>query len=214
MEPTFVAPTAVNEKKPCCHWPVSTTRSFRQKSSLTRRATPGLTDINEPKEDREGERENKWSAEIRHQIKRTEKVSLTWEVTSKLHLPVCGRMETVIVTWSQVDHDVEQVVIRTGQEEVPEWWGGVWTERERGVRGTQTRCWSSPWQHNHVLTEELNLCDGSYHSSGSSVDPGSSPDCRWPPSPAPPPNSSPGRSEGSGRQLERSDKKASKELTR
>lgn len=44
-----MAPTAVNEKKPCCHWPMSATRSLRQKSSLTKRATPGLTDINEPK---------------------------------------------------------------------------------------------------------------------------------------------------------------------
>lgn len=48
MEPTLVAPTAVSEKKPCCHLPVRATRSLRQKSSLTSRATPGLTDINDP----------------------------------------------------------------------------------------------------------------------------------------------------------------------
>ncbi|KAF3848376.1 hypothetical protein F7725_014873 [Dissostichus mawsoni] len=48
MEPTLVAPTAVNEKKPCCHWPLRATRSLRQKSSLTSRATPGFTDIREP----------------------------------------------------------------------------------------------------------------------------------------------------------------------
>lgn len=43
-----MAPTAVSEKKPCCHLPVSATRSLRQKSSLTSRATPGLTDIRDP----------------------------------------------------------------------------------------------------------------------------------------------------------------------
>lgn len=48
-----MAPTAVSEKKPCSHWPLNTTRSFRQNSSLTHRATPGFTDINEPDEDRQ-----------------------------------------------------------------------------------------------------------------------------------------------------------------
>ncbi|KAI1232936.1 Protein SFI1, partial [Lamprotornis superbus] len=50
MEPTFVAPTAVNEKKPCFQSPVRTTRSLWQNSSLIQRATPGLTDIREPEE--------------------------------------------------------------------------------------------------------------------------------------------------------------------
>lgn len=45
---------------------------------------------------------------------------LTWEVPAKLHLPVCGRVEAVVVTRSQVDHDVKQVVVRAGQQEVPE----------------------------------------------------------------------------------------------
>lgn len=60
----------------------------------------------------------------------TQMTSLTWEVTPKLHPPVCRRMKTVIVAWSKVDHHVKQVVIRTGQKGVPERRRGIWRERK------------------------------------------------------------------------------------
>lgn len=71
MEPTLVAPTAVKEKKPCCHLPVSATRSLRQKSSLTKRATPGLTDINEPNEVGQRESEGgRWRPGVEQKLNR------------------------------------------------------------------------------------------------------------------------------------------------
>lgn len=67
MEPTLVAPTAVREKKPCVHSPLSTTLSLWQNSSLIQRATPGFTDIREPGRDTE-EAESKYTV-YRHRYK-------------------------------------------------------------------------------------------------------------------------------------------------
>lgn len=43
MEPTFVAPTAVSEKKPCFQRPTYTARSFKVKRSGIHCATFGFT---------------------------------------------------------------------------------------------------------------------------------------------------------------------------
>lgn len=91
---------------------------------------PGLTDINEPNEEREREGDKEQVGSRNQTGQRTN--GLTWEVTSKLHPPVCRRMKTVIVTWSQIDDDVKQVVIGTRQQVVLEGRRGVWKERKTG----------------------------------------------------------------------------------
>lgn len=58
-----------------------------------------------------------------------ERETLTWEMAPLLHLPVCRRVEAVIVARSQVDDHVEQVVLRGREEQVLEG-GRVWTQRD------------------------------------------------------------------------------------
>ena len=102
MEPTFVAPTAVYEKYPCCQVPARTTRSLNTNSPLIILTTPGFTESNSPTNEIT-------IVSVSKDLTNEDCVGIivvTWKVSPDVHGPLGRGVKAVVVSRCQIKHNL------------------------------------------------------------------------------------------------------------